>query len=61
MEKTLRRSRDDAALAGVCAGVAAYFGWDKTRLRVVWLLMALFAGWGALLYIALWLVMPKAD
>ena len=61
MEKVLRRSYRDRVLAGVSGGIAEYFGWSATRLRVAWVLLALFGGSGILLYLLLWLVIPKAD
>jgi phage shock protein PspC (stress-responsive transcriptional regulator) len=60
MERTLCRSRDDRSLAGVCGGIAEYFGWSSTRVRVAWILLALCGGSGVLLYLLLWLVMPAA-
>ena len=44
---------------GVCAGLAEYLDIDPTIVRIVWVLMVLFAGFGILLYIILWLIMPK--
>ena len=46
-------------IAGVCAGVAEYFGWNVSNVRLVWLVCALL-GLGApvLFYIILSLVMP---
>ena len=52
------RSRDKM-IGGVCAGLGEYLGLDPTIVRIVWVLMVLFAGFGILLYIILWLVMPK--
>ena len=46
-------------IGGVCAGLGEYLGLDPTIVRIVWVLMVLFAGVGILLYIILWLVMPK--
>jgi phage shock protein C len=58
--KKLERTRD-RWLAGVCGGLAEYFGFDKDLLRVVWLLLTIFtAGFpGLILYIALWILMPQ--
>ena len=36
-----------------------YLDIDPTIVRIVWVLMVLFAGFGILLYIILWLIMPK--
>lgn len=60
MEKRLYRSRDDRKLAGVCAGIAEYFGWDPTLVRAGWIVLTLLGGSGILLYLILWLVMPEA-
>ncbi len=47
-------------IAGVCGGVAEFLGWDPTLVRVIWALCILLGGFGLILYIILWLVMPKA-
>ncbi len=58
MEK-LFRSTKDRVIGGVCAGVAESFGLDVKTVRLVWLIAALFAGAGALLYLILFLVVPE--
>lgn len=57
--KRLQRSRRDRSLAGVCGGIAEYFGWDPTLVRVAWIVLTLLGGSGILLYLILWLVMPE--
>jgi len=57
MEKKLTRS-NDRVIAGVCAGFADYFGFDKTLVRVIYLLLVLFGGIGILVYIIFWILMP---
>lgn len=59
LEKRLYRARHDRKLAGVCAGIADYFGWDPTLVRVGWIALTLLGGSGLLLYLILWLVMPE--
>ena len=59
-DKRLYRARSDRKLAGVCAGIADYFGWDPTLVRVGWIVLTLLGGSGILLYLILWLVMPEA-
>ena len=58
-DKRLYRARSDRKLAGVCAGIADYFGWDPTLVRVGWIVLTLMGGSGILLYLLLWLVMPE--
>jgi phage shock protein C len=60
MEKRLYRSRNDRTVAGVCAGIAEYYGWDPTMVRVAWVILTLLGGSGILLYLIMWLVMPEA-
>ena len=57
--RRLVRPRAGRRIAGVCAGLAEYYGWNLTALRIIWLLLILFAGTGGLLYIILWIVMPN--
>jgi phage shock protein C len=59
MERRLYRSRNDRTLAGVCAGIAEYFGWDPTLVRLAWVLLTLLGGSGILLYLIMWLVVPE--
>ena len=57
----LTRSRNDRVVAGVCGGLAHYFGWDPTIVRVGYVLLSVFmAGFpGILAYIILAFVMPE--
>ncbi|HEV8632019.1 MAG TPA: PspC domain-containing protein [Thermoanaerobaculia bacterium] len=57
----LHRSRQNRMIAGVCGGVAEFFGWSPTLVRVLWVLLTpttLFAGF--LIYLILWVVMPES-
>lgn len=60
-QRVLVRPRQGRQIAGVCAGVAQYYGWNVTTIRLLWLLAFLFAGTGGLLYLILWIVMPNAS
>lgn len=55
----LVRPRNGRMIAGVCQGLAQHFAWSVNVLRLVWLLLFLFAGAGGLLYIILWIVIPN--
>ena len=50
-------------IAGVCAGIAEYFGWDVTLFRVVFVLVSILsvAFPGILVYLILWIVMPRPE
>jgi phage shock protein C len=59
VSKKLTRSRRDSKIAGVCGGFAEYLEMDVTLVRIVWLMLAFFGGWGILGYIIAWIVMPQ--
>jgi phage shock protein C len=60
MQKKLRRS-DNQMIAGVCGGIADYFDFDPTLVRIGYVLLSILSvGFpGLLVYIILWLVMPR--
>lgn len=55
--KNLRRSQTDKKLLGVCGGIAECLGVDSTLIRVIWVILALFAGYGIIAYFIAALVM----
>lgn len=57
--RRLYRDDQDRIVGGVASGIAAFFNWDPLVLRLLFLLL-LFTGGGFLLYIILWVLMPKA-
>ncbi|NRT36817.1 PspC domain-containing protein [Clostridium beijerinckii] len=59
MEKRLYLSATDKKLAGVCGGIAEYFGIDSTLVRIGWAILIVCAGSGLLLYIICALIIPK--
>lgn len=58
----LLRSRKHKMIAGVCGGLAEWLGWDPTVVRVLYVLVSMLsvAFPGILVYVVLWIVMPKA-
>jgi phage shock protein C len=58
--KVLARSRKGRMVAGVCAGLAEYFGIDVTLVRVVVAVIAVITGGvGVLAYLAAWAIIPE--
>ena len=51
MKNKLYKSVKDRKLTGVCGGLAEYFDIDSSIVRIVWLILVLFAGTGLLAYI----------
>lgn len=58
-DQRLTRSRRDRKIAGVCGGLAEYSGIDATIIRVLFVVLALAGGPGLLIYLALWVILPK--
>jgi phage shock protein C len=56
--KRIYRSRKDRKIAGVCGGLAQYFGIDPVIPRIALLVLLLGAGVGLLAYIICWIVIP---
>ncbi len=54
----LRRSRDNRWIAGVCGGIASATGMQAWLVRLLFALLFLFGGAGALIYLLLWLFVP---
>ncbi len=59
MDKRLYRSASDKMLAGVCSGIARYFGVDPTLIRLAWVLFCCLGGSGLLAYIICAIVIPQ--
>jgi phage shock protein C len=60
--RTLRRSRDDRMVAGVCGGIAEYLKVDTALVRVGLVVATILGfGTGALAYLACWVLMPEKD
>ena len=58
--KKLVRTRDGRIVAGVCSGLAEYFGLDANLIRVIVAVLTVFTGGvGALAYLAAWVVIPE--
>lgn len=59
MPAKLRKSRTDKMIAGVCGGIANYFGMDSTLVRIIFVILAFIsAGSMVLLYFIFALIMP---
>lgn len=57
----LYRPREDRLIAGVCKGIARYFGWSATNVRILYVAAsAVSAAFpGLIVYLILWLLMPS--
>ncbi len=41
-QRSFRLDRQRAAIGGVCAGMANYFGWDVALVRIAWVVATIF-------------------
>ena len=58
--KILVRTRKGRMVAGVCAGLADYFGLDVTLVRVIVAALSVFSGGaGVLAYLVAWAIIPN--
>ena len=57
--RRLTLSVTDKKLAGVCGGLAEYFGVDATLVRLIAVVLTLLGGSGLLIYGIAWIIMPK--
>ena len=55
---SLTRSRN-GMIAGVASGIARSLNVDPTIIRIAFALLAVFGGGGVLIYVILWLVIPR--
>ena len=57
----LHRSTTNRMIAGVCGGFAEWLGWNPTTFRVLFVVVSILSAAfpGMLVYLILWLVIPK--
>jgi phage shock protein PspC (stress-responsive transcriptional regulator) len=61
--RRLMRSATDKKVAGVCGGLAEYFGVDATAVRLIWVILSIFCGaviGGVIAYLVAWIIIPPA-
>jgi phage shock protein PspC (stress-responsive transcriptional regulator) len=58
MTDQMYRQPKDAMLGGVCGGLSLYFRVDATLVRILFLLFGVLTGFGILVYLALWIILP---
>src|SRR5215213_8999256 len=58
-QRTVRRSRSERMIAGVCGGLGRYLGIDPVLLRVAFIILALANGLGLIAYVVAWVAIPE--
>jgi phage shock protein PspC (stress-responsive transcriptional regulator) len=59
-KKRLFRDEDNRVIGGVCSGLGHYLDIDPIWFRLGFLISLFFAGTGAVVYIVLWIIIPRA-
>lgn len=59
MERKMYLSESDSVLGGVCGGISEFFGFNSTKLRIVFVIFVILGGGSVALYIALLFLMPR--
>ncbi len=57
----LYRSNTDKMLGGVCGGLAKYLRVDLTIVRLFFVVLTLLGGFGPLIYLIMWIIVPLED
>lgn len=61
--RRLIKSPTNRMVCGVCAGIAEYFGWDPTIVRIIWVAASMILGvgfFGLIAYFIVAVIMPDA-
>jgi len=61
MQRALSRDTRHAVIGGVCAGIANRFGWSHNGTRAVYVIVSIASAAfpGILVYLLLWLLLPR--
>lgn len=57
--RRLFRDSSNEVIGGVASGIANYFDVDVTIIRILFVLAAIFGGWGLIVYIIFWVAVPR--
>ena len=63
LERRLTRSATDRKIAGICGGLAEYFGVDATAVRLLWCVLSILCGavvGGVIAYVVAWFIIPRS-
>jgi phage shock protein PspC (stress-responsive transcriptional regulator) len=58
-DRQLVRTDDNKVIAGVCGAIARRYGWSATTVRLVFLVSCLLPGPQIVVYLVLWVLIPK--
>ncbi len=55
---SIYRSEQNKFLGGVCGGLGEYFNIDPNIIRLIFILLTVFGGFGLIIYLILWVILP---
>ena len=58
--RRIYRDPDRRIFGGVCAGLAEYLNMDALIIRIIFAILVIAGGFGILIYLVLWVVLPEA-
>ncbi len=59
--KRIYRNANSKYIAGVASGIANYVAIDPVLMRIAFIMSAFFGGFGILVYIICWIIIPETD
>ena len=59
--KRIYRHPDDKIIGGVCGGLGSLVGIDPVIFRILFMVTAFFGGFGVLIYLVMWAIIPMAQ
>lgn len=60
VSRKIYRDKENKMIAGVCSGISQYFNIDTSVTRVTLALLFVLGGFGGVIYLILWVVIPEA-
>ncbi len=61
MKNRILKKSNDKKIAGICSGIAEYFGWKPLHVRMIFVAVTILGASGLIAYIILYFVMPNHD
>lgn len=59
--KKIYRPKEGRVFAGVCAGLSERYGWSKSGLRLLFLILIPLPPSALLIYLLLWIIIPNQN
>jgi len=57
-KRLYRTEKNNRLIAGLCGGIAEYFDWDPSLVRIGFVLICFLGGFGIFMYVLMWIIVP---